>query len=72
MTRPRHSVKELERLLREAEEKGWRVEGGGHTYFKLYCPCPMLHKRVVHLTPNRNYEKQLRRWLERRTCWETE
>jgi hypothetical protein len=71
VVRPRHSVKELEQVLRDAEARNWRVEGGGNSYFKIYCPCPMMHMKTVHLTPQRNYEKRLRRWLARRTCWET-
>jgi hypothetical protein len=38
--RPKHPVKELEAGLKEAEElQGWRVDGGGRTYFRLRCPC---------------------------------
>ena len=51
-------MKELEQVLRDAEGRGWRVEGGGDSYFKIYCPCPTMHKKTVHLTPKRNYPKQ--------------
>lgn len=36
VARPRHSKTELERVLRQAESLGWRVTGGGDTYFKIY------------------------------------
>lgn len=48
--RPRHTIKEIEKLLRSLESQGWRVEKG-RKYFKAYCPCG-LHKRTVHLTPS--------------------
>ena len=70
MARPRHSRPELEQILRDAERKGWRIEGGGNTYFKMKCPCPDKHLETVHLAPRRAYHKRLRRYLERRTCWE--
>ncbi len=72
MTRPRHPDKHLEALLREAEGKGWRVEKG--TYYKMYCPDPCRqHLKTVHLTPsNPQYERQLRNYLRRETCWEQE
>jgi len=68
--RPKHSVKELEAVLQEAERKGWRIDGGGKDYFKMKCPCSDKHLRMVHLTPRGNYTKNLIRWLKRRTCWE--
>ncbi len=58
-------------MLKEAERQGWRVEGGGNTYFKMKCPCSDKHLKMVHLTPRQNYKKNLVRWLERRTCWES-
>jgi hypothetical protein len=69
--RPRHPVKELEVVLREAESRGWRVEKRQKgNYFKLLCPCPEKHMRWVHLTPSgSNYETDLRHWLRRCGCW---
>jgi hypothetical protein len=65
-------VRELEDVLQEAEEKGWRVTRG-KGYFKMFCPCPDKHRRWVHLSPStRNYEKHLRQWLQHYTCWEEE
>ena len=67
--RPRHPVKELETVLKEAEEQGWRVDGGGNTYFRLRCPCGK-HMRWVHLTPSgTNYVRDLLGWLRRTGCW---
>jgi hypothetical protein len=59
--RPKHQNKELERVLREAEEKGWRVEKRPNRYFKMKCPCDQQHMKAVKLSPsNPYYEKQLR------------
>ncbi len=70
MSRPKHQVKELEAVLREAEQRHWRVDKPN--YFRLLCPCGK-HQRRVHLTPsNPNYELNLRKWLERQPCWEEE
>lgn len=70
MSRPRHQDKDLEAVLREAEEKRWRVVKG-KGYFKMYCPCPDKHKKTVHLSPSdRNYRKNLLAQLERATCWD--
>ena len=67
MSRPRHKVKELEALLKEAEGKGWRVDKT--LYFRLRCPCGK-HQTWVHLTPsNPRYEQERRRFLEDTGCW---
>jgi hypothetical protein len=68
--RPKHPVKELEAGLKEAEElQGWRVDGGGRTYFRLRCPCGK-HMRWVHLTPSGgSYLRDLLGWLRRTGCW---
>jgi hypothetical protein len=68
MPRQRHPIKELETVLRDAEARGWRVERGG--YFMMKCPCTERHMKTVHLTPsNPNYERNLRAWLARCSCW---
>lgn len=77
MSRPRHQVKELEAVLRQAERRGWRIDKG-KKYFGMRCPCGK-HQRRVHLTPsnpnyelnlrNPNYELNLRKWLQRQPCW---
>lgn len=73
--RPRHPRKDLERVLRDAETQpggAWRVERG-KGYYKMWCPCPGKHKKTVTLTPSDpNYEKNLRGWLRRSTCWKEE
>ena len=70
MPRPKHPDKDLERLLREAERKRWRVEKRPNRYFKMKCPCDALHIKTVKLSPsNPYYEQQLRNQLRRTTCW---
>jgi hypothetical protein len=70
MSRPKHQVKELEAVLKEAERKDWTVDRPSPTgYFRLRCPCGK-HQRHVHLTPsNPRYELNLRKWLDRTGCW---
>lgn len=69
--RPKHPVKELESLLREAEDKGWRVSRGKR-YYRLYCPCGE-HMKTMHLTPSDpRYRLNFRKWLERQPCWKDE
>ncbi|NGM88297.1 hypothetical protein G5B35_13370 [Parapusillimonas sp. SGNA-6] len=39
MARPSHPKKGIEEVLRYAEERGWRVEvGGHHAWGRIYCP----------------------------------
>jgi len=39
MGRSRHPNPEVEKSIRHAESRGWRVVmGGGHAWGKLYCP----------------------------------
>lgn len=72
MNRPRHPVKELEAVLREAEEKQRRVTKRNR-YFMLWCPCDGKHKKTVHLSPSDpRYEVNLRSYLSSRTCWDQE
>lgn len=67
--RPKHKTKELEAVLREAEKKGWRVWLGGR-YWNMYCPNECKCKKTVKRTPsNPNYERDLRGFLDRATCW---
>lgn len=71
MSRPKHPIKELERILREAEAKGWLVEKRPNRYFKMKCPCEGRHIKTVKLSPsNPYYERQLRGQLSRATCWD--
>jgi hypothetical protein len=70
--RLKHPRKDLERVLREAEAQPvpWRVTRG-QGYFIMWCGCPDKHKKTVRLTPSDpNYERNLRGWLRRSTCWE--
>ncbi|WP_256261417.1 hypothetical protein [Pseudomonas gingeri] len=39
MARARHPIKEIENVLRHAEDLGWRIKvGGSHAWGKMYCP----------------------------------
>jgi hypothetical protein len=59
-------------VLREAEDKGWRVVRGSR-YYKMYCPCAEKHKKTVHISPSGgSYERNLRGLLARATCWSSE
>jgi hypothetical protein len=69
MPRPRHPIKELEKVLRDALSQGWRVDRD-KKYFKLRCPCEAKHFKTVHLSPSDpHYERNLRGYLRGRTCW---
>ena len=69
VARPRHPRKDLEAVLRAAEDRGWRVTKG-KGYYGLWCPCPARHKRWVALTPSGSgYLTNLVSWLERQPCW---
>lgn len=68
MSRPRHSIKELEGVLTEAEGKGWDVTKG-RKYYRMRCPCGN-HQKTVHLSPSDpNYKRNLVGWLKRTGCW---
>jgi hypothetical protein len=68
--RPRHTDKDLERVLRSAERQGWRVTRRPNGYFKMYCPCDDLHMKTVHHSPSDpNYLRNLLGELHRKTCW---
>ena len=70
--RPRHRRKDLEAVLREAEDKGWRVQKGKR-YFTMWCPNDCRCFKTVHLTPSDPYyERNLRAQLRRGTCWDGE
>lgn len=66
--RPRHPNKDLEAILRLAEDHGWTFEKGKR-YYKGKCPCGV-HMQTVHLTPsNPRYGLNLQKQLERQPCW---
>jgi hypothetical protein len=66
--RPKHPKRKLEKVIRDAEDKGWRFRRG-NTYYVGYCPCGK-HMKTVHLSPSTSrYEMNLRKWFER-NCWE--
>jgi hypothetical protein len=53
--RPKHPEPSLERVLREAEAKGWRVTKRPNRYFKMKCPCDLRHIKTVKLSPSNLY-----------------
>jgi len=68
-TRPKHPNKELEEVLRSAENQGWRIQRG-KAYFKMKCWCDARHMKMVHITPSDpNYKRNLISYLGRSTCW---
>jgi hypothetical protein len=70
VVRPRHKTKEFEAVLKEAEQKGWRVTLGGNGHYKMYCPCPLKCKKTMPSTPSDpNCLKNLLGQLTRVTCW---
>lgn len=73
VSRPKHSNKELEAILRSLEAQGWRVTRG-KGYYKAYCPPPhACCVKTVKLTPSGSrYALNLRGWLKRSGCWKEE
>lgn len=64
---PRHPVKELEAVLGEFYDAGWRIERL-RKYYKAKCPCGD-HMKMVHMSPSDpNYVKNMLMWLRRQTC----
>lgn len=48
MARSSHPKKEVELVLKHAEDCGWRVAvGGGHCWGKLYCPYNVVECRCA-------------------------
>jgi len=66
---PRHPDKDFRKVLKTAQEKGWRGDQG-RGYIHIRCPrrCGK-HQRWVHFTPDRPYLRNLVKWLERQPCW---
>jgi hypothetical protein len=66
---PKHPDKEIRALLREAEEKGWKITKA-RRYWKLWCPNECKCFKTVKTTPSDpDYLKNLRGQLNRATCW---
>ncbi|HEY9412275.1 MAG TPA: hypothetical protein VIP77_22035 [Jiangellaceae bacterium] len=71
-TRPRHPKKELEEVLKAAEDQGWRISKVSK-YYMMWCPCDDKHKKSVKITPSDpNYRRNLIGQLKRSTCWKDE
>lgn len=74
MARRTHAIKEIEAVLKHAEQKGWRVVcGGSHAWGKMYCPlnnaqcrCGEFCISCIWSTPKNgvNHTRQLRRVVD--------
>jgi len=74
MARRCHAIKEIEAVLRHAEQHGWRVVcGGSHAWGKIYCPWNSVECRCgefciscVWSTPKSavNHARQLQRVVD--------
>ena len=63
-----HPNKELQALLLELDDAGWRITKGSR-YYKVFCPCREHPPVNIHLTPsNRYYLNNIRKHLIRHTC----
>ncbi|GAB3054345.1 hypothetical protein GCM10027079_21090 [Sediminivirga luteola] len=66
----KHPKKELEALLGEFHEAGWRIENPKRKYYRVKCPCGE-HKKSVHISPSDpNYVKNTLSWLYRQPCYQ--
>lgn len=65
----RHQNKDLELVLMQFAEAGWRIDDSKGKYYKMYCPRGE-HKTTLHLTPSDvNYAKNRIGYLKRhRSC----
>ncbi len=64
----KHKDKDLEALLLEFHEAGWRIEDPP-VYYQVKCPCG-LHYRWIHLTPSgARYITNVQKWLYRQPCY---
>ena len=69
---PKHPDKGLRAVIESALRQRWAVSKG-QKYYMMKCPCPMKHKKTVKISPsNPKYERELRHFLERYTCWKEE
>jgi hypothetical protein len=65
----KHPKKELEALLGEFHDAGWRIEDPP-VYYHVLCPCGN-HQRWIHLTPSGSrYVRNALAWLYRQPCYE--
>lgn len=67
MTRPRHPDKEIEDVLRQAENHGWTF-GLGNGYWKGRCGCGTHLKSVAKTPSGGYYVNRLLQWFKR-NCW---
>jgi hypothetical protein len=63
-----HPDKELQALLVELHIAGWIIIDP-KKYYRVLCGCPEKHQTTIHITPNRNYYKNKRRFLRGTTCF---
>lgn len=66
--RRKHQRKEIEDVVRLAEQAGWTFDTSRRGHWQARCACGS-HLRTVALTPsNPYYQRQLLSWFKR-TCW---
>lgn len=71
MTRARSSRKEIEKMLREAERRGWTVQGGGRKHYIMLCPNPCRCRYTVSGSSSYRHEAIVNSTrMRRHTCWE--
>lgn len=64
----KHPRKDLESLLGEFHDAGWRIIDPPR-YYTVRCPCGR-HQRSIHLTPSDpKYAQNALRWLYRQQCY---
>jgi hypothetical protein len=70
MARARASNKEIGHLLREIEQQGWTVTGGGTRHFKAKCPnrCRCMIT-LASSSSNQLAVRRARTHLQSKTCW---
>jgi hypothetical protein len=70
--RPRHTDGDWEKLLRDAEERGWSVTKGQNYY---RCKCGCAEKRWVQVQLTASSSRSLinkRKQFERSQCWDAD
>jgi hypothetical protein len=69
-SRDKHPRKEIEKLLREAEERDFVVTTSGKgKSFKVKCNCAEGHLTFIHRTPGKTLANRKRNEIEKWPCW---
>lgn len=67
--RPRHQRDDLEKLIRTAEEHGWRVTRR-KGYYRAQCPCRLCQESVVLTPSDPNYARNKLNKMSKCPKWE--